>query len=990
MTCEAVKFDAVGDRYAEFIVTKRVVIDELNCTLVELEHEPTGAQIMHIANDDPENVFSLSFRTLPETSDGVAHILEHTVLCGSEKFPVRDPFFSMTRRSLNTFMNAMTGSDFTCYPAASQVEKDFYNLLEVYFDAVFKPQLTELSFSQEGHRLEFVKGKDGNSELQYKGIVFNEMKGVYASPDSRLWKLLREDLFPDITYGKDSGGDPKVIPELSYQGLLDFHSKYYDPSRCLFFFYGNLPLEKHLDFTKKHVLNGAKKLPPLPMIPLQKRLSKPTFRREKYPIAEDKDLKGQTIVASAFLTCHILEQSELLALSVLEILMMGNDSSPLKLALLRSGLCTQASSCLEEDISEVPFILFLKGCNSEDAEKLRDLIITSLKAIAESSFEKDRVEAAIHQIEIYRTEITGDSYPYGLSLYMRSALLSQHGGDAVDSLKVHSLFDTLREQIKDANFFPNLIKKHFINNPHFVTVAIDPDKNLAKEEEADEKARLKALSKTLSEKDKKEIVKRAEELEALQEDQENQNIEVLPKVTLNDVPKKGVFYPLSSEKCGNFEVFHHDTFTNDIIYIDVEFPISQIAEDDLPLLRLFSHLASQMACGGRDYKGHLEFIEEHTGGVAFGTSLNAQAENYNILKPTLGLEAKALVRKADKLFPLLIDLLTSVDFTDKVRLKELMVKMYTQVEQSLNSKAMKYASHLAQSGLSEASFIQNKFHGINFYWRLKEWTESFDQTSDILIANLQRLQKTLLLNQGAHIVLSCDKKSYEKIKKNKFYGLQDLELKPVEKWKSNYQLVKVESQCRVIASAVAFTSLALPTVPYTHPDSPALSIAANLFRNNTLHKRIREQGGAYGSGAGNNASTGAFHFYGYRDPHITSTLAAFNEAVENVLSGKYEDRELEEAKLGIVQGMDSPVSPGSRGGVSYAWEMVGKTRDVRQNFRERTLSLTRKDLTKAVEKHLKGKVDQATVVVFTAKELAERENVALEKLARGALKIETI
>jgi Zn-dependent M16 (insulinase) family peptidase len=239
--------EPTGQTYKDFVITKYTKLDELQSALVELVHVPTGARVTHIANDDPENLFCLSFQTIPYSSNGIAHILEHTVLCGSEKFPVKDPFFAMTRRSLNTYMNALTGQDFTCYPAASQVKKDFYNLLEVYMDAVFYPQLKHTSFLQEGHRLELVDPQDPMGELKYQGVVYNEMKGAMSSIDSRLWEALAKKLLPDLTYAHNSGGNPKEIPNLSYQELIDFHKEYYHPSRCLFFFYGNIPLAKHLE-----------------------------------------------------------------------------------------------------------------------------------------------------------------------------------------------------------------------------------------------------------------------------------------------------------------------------------------------------------------------------------------------------------------------------------------------------------------------------------------------------------------------------------------------------------------------------------------------------------------------------------------------------------------------------------------------------------------------------------------------------------------------
>ena len=300
-------FLSVGVSYQGFRVTKSLEIPELQCHLVELKHEESGAEVMHIANDDPENLFCLSFRTLPLSSNGAPHILEHSVLCGSEKYPAKDPFLSMNRRSLNTFLNALTGADFTCYPAATQVEQDFYNLLDVYLDAVFHPRLLKESFSQEGHRLEFAVMDDPTSALEYKGIVYNEMKGALASPSSRLSEAMSQALFPNTPYGFNSGGDPKEIPYLSYDELVAFHKKHYHPSKCLFFFYGNLPLEKHLDFIQENTLKNVQETAPFPPVPRQPRFFKKVKKDLLYP-AEGLESEEEDFISFGFLTCSVLDE----------------------------------------------------------------------------------------------------------------------------------------------------------------------------------------------------------------------------------------------------------------------------------------------------------------------------------------------------------------------------------------------------------------------------------------------------------------------------------------------------------------------------------------------------------------------------------------------------------------------------------------------------------------------------------------------------------
>lgn len=495
-------FTTVGETYNAFKVTKVTDIAELHCRLIELTHLPSGALIMHIENDDPENLFCLSFQTIPKTSNGVAHILEHTVLCGSKKYPVKDPFFAMQRRSLNTFMNALTGSDFTCYPAATQVNKDFYNLLEVYLDAVFHPHIDERSFVQEGHRIEFSIPEDASSPLEYKGIVFNEMKGALNSPSSRLNEALNEAMFPDITYGINSGGDPKVIPSLTHRELCEFHQEFYHPSRCLFFFYGNMPLKNHLDFISDHILKDTSPLPPLSPPPLQPRFKEPRRITQNYPFTGETEF--ESLIGFGWLTCSLHQQKDLLALSILEIVLMDTDASPLKLALLKSGLCKQAASYMDSEIPEIPIYLIIKGCKTEDADTIEKLIFTTLQDVVKNGISHNMVENALHQLEIHRTEITGDHAPYGLSLFMRSALTKQHGGQPENGLKIHSLFDELRASMKDdPRYFEDLIEKYFIQNPHFVRVSLIPDISLALKEVEDEKSLLASIKEKLTAEEKK-------------------------------------------------------------------------------------------------------------------------------------------------------------------------------------------------------------------------------------------------------------------------------------------------------------------------------------------------------------------------------------------------------------------------------------------------------------------------------------------------------
>lgn len=980
-----------GERYRGFVVTKSIVIPELQCHLTELKHEQSGALVVHIANDDTENLFNLSFRTLPDSSNGVAHILEHTVLCGSKKYPVKDPFFAMNRRSLNTFMNALTGADFTCYPAASQVEQDFYNLLEVYLDAVFHPNLQEESFSQEGCRLEFADPLDPKSPLQFKGVVYNEMKGSLSSPMTRLIEALNTALFPHSPYGYNSGGDPADIPNLTYEELVSFHRNYYHPSRCLFFFYGNLPLKKHLDFLLQHLLKGAHKLPELPPIPKVQRLMKPCYKEVFYPISAEEQAEDKALIAFAWLTCPILDQMTLLSLSVLDIVMMDTDASMLKIELLKSGLCKQASSIMDGDVAEIPYGFILKGCKASDADALENVIFSTLKKIVQTGIPLNLIDSALHQLELYRSEITGDSSPFGLSLFSRSALLRQHGGQSEDGLMIHSIFDELKQKFHDnPRYFNELIVRYFLTNNHYVRLVMKPNTELATQEHTLEAERLETISKGLSQVDIDKIIARSKKLAEIQEDDDPVKLEILPKISLEDVPKQARQLALHEFDIDDVKVFHHNTFTNKIVYADLIFPVAEILEEDLWLVRLFSILLPQLGSGFRSYQENLEYMQANTGGVGAFAILNHQAQNGTQFIPSFHLRGKAMYHKADKLFSLLFDMATAPNFTDVKRLKELIHKHYTNLQSSFVHNALKYAMNLSASCLNVTGKINNSWYGIEYLQKIKKLATNFDNQSDWLIAKLESMRKLLLCNRGAQIVLSCEQAEVTKYLENGFYGLVDLPQNAFSPWKGNYGLDLQQSQGRLIASQVAFTTKTCKTISYSHPDAAALSLSTFLFDNLTLHKRVREQGGAYGAGSIANIMSGTFAFYAYRDPNIFSTLQAFGEAIEQVQNYDFDDQDLEEAKLEMIQGLDSPIAPGSRAEVAYSWWREGKTYEMRQAFRDAVLQATPMDVVRTVQQHLAGSFKEAVAVSFAGKELLEKENLQARKFAQSPLHIEKI
>jgi hypothetical protein len=968
-------FSNIGYKYKNFKVVNFQKIDEIKVNLIELVHEKTNAKVIKILNDDDENLFCFSFKTHPYNSNGIAHILEHTTLCGSKKFPIRDPFFMMLRRSLNTFMNAMTGSDFTCYPASSMLEKDYFNLMEVYLDAVFNPKLNRLDFLQEGHRLEFSDPKNSNSDLVFKGVVFNEMKGSMSNVDNRIFHKTIEKLMCDLPYSHNSGGDPKEIINLTHKELVAFHDKFYHPSRCIFFFYGNIDLKKELDFIEDNALKNIEKLPEIPSIKHQKRFSNVIDIEDKYPTSETKNLDEKSMMSIGYLTTPIDNQLDLYALLLIDNILMGTDGSFLKRALIESKLVKQVDSIIDTEISEIPYLLFLKGLNKKNKNLILDKIDQTLSDLISNDIPKELIDTALHQLEFSKTEISSDFGPYGLMLFFRSALLKQHNVDIKNSLVIHSLFNQLKEKFKNPNYIKDLIKKYFLDNKHKVIITFEADNNLFLNEEKEEKELLKKIKNKLTPEDKEKIIKDTIDLKNYQESIKNQSKDCLPKVNISDIKKSPKNYPLIHEKINNLNLYYHTTFTNDIIYADLIFDLPKLTKKEIEYLPFFVDILTQVGAKNRNYIDNLEYIQRYTGGFEADISVNTNTLDYNSFSPFLIIASKSLKRNASKMFEIFNDIIANAIFDDKERIKDILISNFVNLENSLPSNAMKYAIEESKKSLTKPSYFSSKIDSINYFLQLKEIVNDLDKNLDIFIENLKNLKEKVLLLKDASLVLSLSKDNLKYLKENSFFDIDELSKKDFEKYVFDSELKKDISSATIIPSSVSFNASSIKTIGYTHKDSPSLLIGSYLMKNNFLHKLIREMGGAYGSKCSYSPTNGTFTLSSYRDPHINSTLKAFKTSIEEVAKGSFTDEEFEEAKISIFQKLDAPISVGARAIFSYNLLKANQSLQLREKYRNDILNATKQDVIEAVKNHVLSQIDNMITSSFTSKELVEKEKI---------------
>ncbi|HDY82443.1 MAG TPA: peptidase M16, partial [Halieaceae bacterium] len=527
---------ALPSAHPAFEPIHQETIESLNIRVEQFTHKATGAMHYHLASQNTENVFLVALRTVPEDSTGVAHILEHTALCGSEHYPVRDPFFMMLRRSLNTFMNAFTSSDWTAYPFASQNRKDFNNLLEVYLDAVFFSRLNPLDFAQEGHRVEFAEPGNPDSELVFKGVVFNEMKGAMSSVSSTLWSKLCEHLFPSTTYHYNSGGDPERIPDLSYEQLQAFYRSHYHPSNAIFMTFGDIEASEHQAVFEEKALGRFDKLEQRIEVQAERRLQAPLRVQDSYAFDESGGTDKKTHLVMGWMLGESADLEKLLDAQLLSSVLLDNSASPLQHALETTELGQAPSPLcgLEDSMREMVFCCGIEGSEAEHADALERMVLDVLQQVAEQGVSQERLEAVLHQLELHQREISGDSYPYGLQLILQALGSATHYSDPIAVLNLEPVIAGMREKIRDPDYIRRLAQKLLLDNPHRVTLIMTPDTALSNKRMAAEAARLAAIKADMDEKQRAAVMQLAADLVKRQGQVDDESI--LPKVELSDVP----------------------------------------------------------------------------------------------------------------------------------------------------------------------------------------------------------------------------------------------------------------------------------------------------------------------------------------------------------------------------------------------------------------------------------------------------------------------
>ena len=973
---------ALPQAHPAFTPLRQETIDSLNIQVQQFEHKATGAVHYHLASENNENVFLVALRTVPQDSTGVAHILEHTALCGSEHYPVRDPFFMMLRRSLNTFMNAFTSSDWTAYPFASQNRKDFDNLLQVYLDAVFFSRLDPLDFAQEGHRVEFAQPDNPASDLVFKGVVFNEMKGAMSSVSSTLWSKLSEHLFPSSTYHFNSGGDPEHIPDLSYEELVAFYRSHYHPSNAIFMTFGDIPASEHQAVFEDKALGRFQRLDERIQVQPERRFDAPQRVTESYAFDESGSTANKTHLVVGWMLGESSDLEQMLEAQLLSSVLLENSASPLQHALETTTLGQAPSPLcgLEDSMREMVFCCGIEGSEAEHADALEAMVLQVLQDVANTGVSQERLEAVLHQLELHQREISGDSYPYGLQLILQALGCATHYSDPIPVLNLEPVIARMREKIHNPDYIRELAQRLLLDNPHRVTLVMTPDTGLSQRRVEAEARRLAEIKAGMDQEQQQAVIQLAADLVARQGQVDDESI--LPKVELSDVPASLPELEYTQSTLHGRPVTTYGQGTNGLVYQQAVAPLPELAPAQMQLLPLYTSLLTELGLGQDDYLETQHRQSATVGGIHSFTSMRGTVDNEQSVTANFVLSSKALLRHAPEQARLMFDTLHAVRFDETSRMRDLVSQIRARREQSITGNGHGLAMAAACAGMSPLAQLNHQLSGLAGIRSLRSLDESLKQDSQLHtfandLASIHQQINAMPVQLLS--VAEVDKVAGVALIAADIWG------GPVTPASAQYFAPEAVRERRaemwLTNTQVNFCARAYPTVPVDHPDAAALTVLGGIMRNGFLHRAIREQGGAYGGGASQDSGIAAFRFYSYRDPRLEETLTDFDAAITWILNEKHEYRALEEAVLGVIGSLDKPGSPAGEAKQHFHNRLFGRTHDQRELFRQRLLSVTLDDVQRVALTYLKPELASTAVITGHAQlenTAALREKLGLE------------
>ncbi|MBE5928745.1 MAG: insulinase family protein [Lachnospiraceae bacterium] len=901
-----------------------------------LRHKKSGARISIIANDDENKVFSVGFRTPPADSTGVAHIIEHSVLCGSEKYPVKDPFVELVKGSLNTFLNAMTYSDKTVYPVASCNDADFANLMGVYLDAVFFPNIYDKKeiFLQEGWHYEM---ENEEAPLTINGVVYNEMRGVFSSADQLLARLVEKALFPDNAYSNESGGEPSEIPNLTYEGFLDFHRKYYHPSNSYIYLYGNMDVEDRLSFLDKEYLSKFDAIEVDSEIAYQKPFSETAYVTENYSAQSDAEKSYLSYNCVVDTSLNLMFQ---VAFQVLSYALVQVPGAPLKKKIMDLGIGEDISCSYDGEIYQPVFSIVLKEADSSRTKEFVDAITSELERIVKEGIDKDSLRAAIAGYEFRYREADYGRYPkglmYGLAC-MQSWLYDEN--EPFSQVMLNDVYKKLKELI-DTDYYEKLIKDYILDNPHKAIVSVLPEVGLSRKIDAELEKKLEDYKKALSGNEIKDIVKMTEHLHAYQEMSDTpEALETIPMLSVDDIKREISTIPTCEKTCGTTPVLYHDIRTNGIAYTIMSYDVKEYKEY-IQYINLLTYILTYVDTKNYDYLGLSNAINLHTGGLQINQAVTAKSKDDYAL--TCEVCFSALYDELSEAFKLVHEVLIGSVINDKKRLKEIIQEARAEARASIEATGNLTTVERALSYISETAYYQGLIGQVGFYRFLDKLYNDFDECADNLIDILEKLVGCIFDKEKLLINITADEEGYQVFEKEYLSFENSIPVKHVELPKSEdtaeaFEKVakklnegfKTSGKVQYVARGGNFIS----KKPYTG----SLHVLKTILSYDYLWLKIRLQGGAYGAMCGF-ARSGNSYFVSYRDPNLRETNAVYDSIPDYLESFDANEREMTKYIIGTMSGVDAPATPRIKGRTAYTRYLSGFSDEKRQKERDEILA----------------------------------------------------
>ena len=922
----------------DFELIREREIPEFNARAFFYRHR-TGAELLSLSNDDENKVFGINFRTPVADSTGVAHIMEHAVLCGSRKYPVKEPFIELVKGSLNTFLNAFTYPDKTCYPVASQNLQDFYNLIDVYLDAIFYPRITPQVLQQEGWHYE-LEQTDG--PLSYKGVVFNEMKGAYSDPEQVLAAHSQHSLFPDNTYGKDSGGHPRHIPDLTLEQFKTFYQKYYHPSNARIFFYGDDDLEQRFELLEEYLKDFEPRATDSAIGP-QPRFTAPQRQVHKYATAPGSE-ERRGMVTVNWLLEEGIDLNTHRALQILEYVLIGTPGSPLRKSLIDSGLGEDLTgSGLGTELAQLYFGTGLKGVAPERIDAVETLILETLERLEQEGIEPEMTAAALNTYEFRLRENNTGSYPRGLMLMFRSLSGWLYDRDPFATLSFEESLSWIKSRLKeDDRYLERLIRRHLLDNVHRTTVILEPDSELEKREEAEEEERLEQARASMSAEELKKVIADAQKLEELQTTPDSpEALATLPRLQLSDLDREIKVTPIEETVQEEAKVLYHNLPTSGIAYVDVGFDLHALPQEYLPYVSLFGRALLEMGTEKENFVQLAQRIGARTGGI-WSQSLVSTRRDGASSTARLFLRGKTMSDQVGELFSIFEEVLLTTKFDDRERFLQIALEEKAGEEADLVPGGHRVVSLRLRGQFDEASWVSEQMRGISYLFFLRRLIEEIEESWESVRDRLETMRR-MLVNRRAllcNATLDGEKRSrFEPQLTSFLQRLPATDWQPPG-WTPDYRNV---SEGLTIPAQVNYVGKAANLYDLGYQLDGSSSVITRYLATTWLWDRVRVQGGAYGAFCSFDPFTGVLSYASYHDPNLLDTLEVYDGSGRFLKELEISDDELTKAIIGTVGDLDAYQLPDAKGFTSMVRYLTDITDEFRQRLRDEIMSTRSKD-----------------------------------------------